>query len=101
MMFGAVPLSYKGMTTKIHFIKSPKPQILMTKLFSINPKDLDSSGRRNSVSSSNSDLSASSTHGCVGPVDIRGGTARPYARPGSMHQEDFSESSDEDIYRFQ
>ncbi|CAG8557495.1 2959_t:CDS:10 [Acaulospora morrowiae] len=41
MMFGTVPLSYKGMTTKIHYIKSPKPQILLTKLFSINPSNLE------------------------------------------------------------
>ncbi|CAG8472074.1 481_t:CDS:10 [Ambispora leptoticha] len=41
MMFGAVPLSYKGMTTKIHYMKSPKPQILLTKLFSINTNDLE------------------------------------------------------------
>ncbi|ORY06943.1 hypothetical protein K493DRAFT_332904 [Basidiobolus meristosporus CBS 931.73] len=64
MMFGAVPLSYKGMTTKIHHIKGAKPQILLTKLFSINMGDLEQcSGkarRSMSINSECSDISSES-----------------------------------------
>ena len=65
-MFGAIPLSYKGMITKIHYIKAPKPCILLSKLFSINTSDLDQSnanGRRSSFSSIVSDSSTSSAQG--------------------------------------
>ncbi|KAK9722006.1 hypothetical protein K7432_003011 [Basidiobolus ranarum] len=64
MMFGAVPLSYKGMTTKIHHIKGAKPQILLTKLFSINMGDLEllsgKSRRSMSIASECSDVSTES-----------------------------------------
>ncbi|ORY03119.1 hypothetical protein K493DRAFT_75435 [Basidiobolus meristosporus CBS 931.73] len=64
MMFGAVPLSYKGMTTKIHLTKGEKPQILLTKLFSINTGDLEQlSGKPNrsmSIASECSDISIES-----------------------------------------
>lgn len=36
MMFGAVPLAFKGTTTKIHTVRSPY-QVLITKLFGISP----------------------------------------------------------------
>jgi len=37
-MFGAVPLNFKGITTKVHYVRAPS-QILITKLFSINPNE--------------------------------------------------------------
>nr|CAG8556930.1 13507_t:CDS:10 [Entrophospora candida]CAG8565883.1 8554_t:CDS:10 [Entrophospora candida] len=106
MMFGAVPLSYKGMNTKIHFIKNPKPQILLTKLFSINPADLESSspGRRSSISSVNSDTSiASSTQGTCTPINITTQEPRSISQTlktnnNTFHIEDCSESSDDDSY---
>ncbi|CAJ0645815.1 13625_t:CDS:10 [Entrophospora sp. SA101] len=106
MMFGAVPLSYKGMNTKIHFIKNPKPQILLTKLFSINPANLESSspGRRSSISSVNSDTSiASSTQGTCAPINITTQEPRSISQTlktnnNTFHIEDCSESSDDDSY---
>src|SRR5436305_903348 len=98
MMFGAVPLSYKGMTTKIHFIKSPKPQILLTKLFSINPADFESNspGRRSSFSSISSDTSvSSSTQGSVAINNI----TKQKCSSNLIHFDDYSESSDDDSFR--
>jgi hypothetical protein len=93
MMFGAVPLSYKGMTTKIHFIKSPKPQILLTKLFSINRADFESNslGRRSSFSSTSSDTSVSSS--------TQGSIANIIKQKYATHSDDYSESSDDDSFR--
>lgn len=35
MMFGTVPMSFKGTTTKIHPINGPTPQLLLTVVFSV------------------------------------------------------------------
>ncbi|KAI8995122.1 folliculin-interacting protein middle domain-containing protein [Gaertneriomyces semiglobifer] len=40
MMFGAVPLTPKGITTKIHYFRAPHLQILITKVFTL-PTDID------------------------------------------------------------
>ncbi|KAJ9086639.1 hypothetical protein DSO57_1001919 [Entomophthora muscae] len=41
MMFGMVPMSFKGTTTKLHpFSKDSKPQLLLTVLFSISQNEL-------------------------------------------------------------
>ncbi|KAL1925400.1 uncharacterized protein VTP21DRAFT_283 [Calcarisporiella thermophila] len=62
MMFGAVPMSYKGQTTKVHYLRSPKPQVLITKLFAVGPQDVESAlqNRRSSFSSVHSEISVSS-----------------------------------------
>ncbi|CAG8486464.1 8183_t:CDS:10 [Funneliformis caledonium] len=103
MMFGAVPLSYKGMTTKIHFIKSPKPQILLTKLFSISPADFESNspGRRSSFSSMSSDTSvSSSTQGSLAINNELRNITRQKFGSSSIYFDDYSESSDDDSFRF-
>ncbi|RIB06196.1 folliculin-interacting protein middle domain-containing protein [Gigaspora rosea] len=102
MMFGTVPLSYKGMTTKIHLMKSPKPQILLTKLFSINPSDLESnsSGRRGSFSSTSSDTSmSSSTQGSVMTTNGPRNTSKPNSDSSLIFFDDFSELNDEESFR--
>ncbi|CAI2172611.1 6237_t:CDS:10 [Funneliformis geosporum] len=103
MMFGAVPLSYKGMTTKIHYIKSPKPQILLTKLFSISPADFESisPGRRSSFSSMSSDTSvSSSTQGSLAINNELRNVTRQKFGSNPIHFDDYSESSDDDSFRF-
>ena len=103
MMFGAVPLSYKGMTTKIHFIKSPKPQILLTKLFSINPADFESNspGRRGSFSSISSDTSvSSSTQGSLAINNESRNITKQKFGSNPIYFDDYSESSDDDSFRF-
>src|ERR1044072_7006071 len=103
MMFGAVPLSYKGMTTKIHFIKCPKPQILLTKLFSINPADFESNspGRRSSFSSISSDTSvSSSTQGILAINSESHNITKQKFVSNPTHFDDYSESSDDDSFRF-
>ncbi|CAG8514472.1 13641_t:CDS:2 [Racocetra fulgida] len=99
MMFGTVPLSYKGMTTKIHFMDSPKPQILLTKLFSINPSDLESnpSGRRGSFSSTSSDTSLSSS--AQGSAMTTNGSRNASKESNSIFFDDFSEFGDDDTFR--
>ncbi|CAG8715267.1 557_t:CDS:10 [Cetraspora pellucida] len=102
MMFGTVPLSYKGMTTKIHFMESPKPQILLTKLFSINPSDLESnpSVRRGSFSSTSSDTSLStSTQGSAITTNGPRNASKPISESSSMFFDDFSEFCDDDSFR--
>ncbi|RIA99599.1 folliculin-interacting protein middle domain-containing protein [Glomus cerebriforme] len=102
MMFGAVPLSYKGMTTKIHFIKSPKPQILLTKLFSINPADFESNSpeRRGSFSSISSDTSlSSSTQGSVAINNESRNIIKQKCGSNPIYSDDYSESSDDDSFR--
>jgi hypothetical protein len=62
MIFGAAPLAYKGMSTKIHYKRDKHPQIVLTNLFTINPRELENQPiRRGSFSSVNSDMSFSST----------------------------------------
>ncbi|TPX70616.1 hypothetical protein SpCBS45565_g01576 [Spizellomyces sp. 'palustris'] len=39
MMFGAVPLSPKGVTTKVHYFRAPNAQVLLTKVFTM-PADI-------------------------------------------------------------
>ncbi|CAG8502100.1 25966_t:CDS:10 [Dentiscutata erythropus] len=102
MMFGTVPLSYKGMTTKIHLMRSPKPQILLTKLFSINPSDLESnsSGRRGSFSSTSSDTSmSSSTQGSVITTNGPRNTSKTTSDSSLIFFDDFSELSDDESFR--
>lgn len=102
MMFGAVPLSYKGMTTKIHFIKSPKPQILLTKLFSINPTDFESNspGRRSSFSSISSDTSlSSSTQGSIAINNESHNFIKQKCGSNPIYSDDYSESSDDESFR--
>ncbi|KAG9304350.1 hypothetical protein G9A89_019912 [Geosiphon pyriformis] len=94
MMFGAVPLSYKGMTTKIHYMKNPNSQILLTKLFSVNTTDLENylQGRRSSFSSMGSDTSIASSS--QGGISNENRNLYP-SRPNSI----YSESSDEESIR--
>ncbi|GES99646.1 folliculin-interacting protein 2 isoform X2 [Rhizophagus clarus] len=102
MMFGAVPLSYKGMTTKIHFIKSPKPQILLTKLFSINSTDFESNspGRRSSFSSISSDTSlSSSTQGSIAINNESRNFIKQKCGSNPIYSDDYSESSDDESVR--
>ncbi|KAJ2959441.1 hypothetical protein NQZ79_g5074 [Umbelopsis isabellina] len=62
MIFGAAPLAYKGMSTKIHYKRDNQPQIILTNLFTINPRELENQPvRRGSFSSVNSDMSFSSS----------------------------------------
>lgn len=62
MIFGAAPLAYKGMSTKIHYKRDKHPQIVLTNLFTINPRELENQPiRRGSFSSVNSDMSFSSS----------------------------------------
>ncbi|RUS27488.1 folliculin-interacting protein middle domain-containing protein [Jimgerdemannia flammicorona] len=99
MIFGTAPLSHKGMSTKIHLVRREKPQIVITKLFTVNPRDLEtlSQGRRGSFSSISSDMSVASS--------IAGSDYRvPYnnrSRPSSVYMvgEEYSESSDDDSFR--
>ncbi|KAI9490447.1 folliculin-interacting protein middle domain-containing protein [Zychaea mexicana] len=66
MIFGTAPLAYKGMNTKVHYKRDKEPQIVLSKLFTINPQDADVT-RRTSFSSLNSDWSTtSSIAGCGG-----------------------------------
>ncbi|KAI9274227.1 folliculin-interacting protein middle domain-containing protein [Sporodiniella umbellata] len=56
MIFGTAPLAYKGMNTKIHYYKRDRhPQIIISKLFTLNNSH---SQRRASFSSINSDFSS-------------------------------------------
>ncbi|KAI8143576.1 folliculin-interacting protein middle domain-containing protein, partial [Fennellomyces sp. T-0311] len=59
MIFGTAPLAYKGMNTKVHYKRDKDPQIVLSKLFTINPQDADVT-RRTSFSSINSDWSTAS-----------------------------------------
>ncbi|CAG8840732.1 15175_t:CDS:1, partial [Racocetra persica] len=88
-----------GMTTKIHFMDSPKPQILLTKLFSINPSDLESnpSGRRGSFSSTSSDTSLSSS--AQGSAMTTNGSRNASKESNSIFFDDFSEFGDDDSFR--
>ncbi|CAO3663201.1 unnamed protein product [Umbelopsis ramanniana] len=62
MIFGATPLAYKGTSTKIHYKRDKHPQIILTNLFTINPRELENQPiRRGSFSSVNSDMSFSSS----------------------------------------
>lgn len=67
MIFGTAPLAYKGMNTKVHHYKRDKnPQIVISKLFTLNNYQSSSSHhtsdsiRRASFSSINSDRSTAS-----------------------------------------
>ncbi|KAI7852279.1 folliculin-interacting protein middle domain-containing protein [Circinella umbellata] len=60
MIFGTAPLAYKGMNTKVHYKRDKEPQIVISKLFTINPQDADVT-RRTSFSSINSDWSTTSS----------------------------------------
>lgn len=67
MIFGTAPLAYKGMNTKVHYYKRDKnPQIIISKLFTLNNYQSPSSQhtsdsiRRTSFSSVNSDRSTAS-----------------------------------------
>eukprot|EP00126_Sphaerothecum_destruens_P006818 Sdes_comp19543_c0_seq1m11159 len=40
MMFGAIPLAHKNTSTKVHVFRKP-PQIVISKLFAIRPKDFN------------------------------------------------------------
>ncbi|CEP09566.1 hypothetical protein [Parasitella parasitica] len=67
MIFGTAPLAYKGMNTKVHYYKKDKnPQIIISKVFTLNnhqsPSSLYASDsmRRTSFSSINSDRSTAS-----------------------------------------
>jgi hypothetical protein len=42
MMFGTVPMSFKGTTTKLHTINGPQPQLLLTLLFSLTTSEIES-----------------------------------------------------------
>ncbi|CAG8526792.1 7028_t:CDS:10 [Ambispora gerdemannii] len=104
MMFGAVPLAYKGMTTKIHYMKSPKPQILLTKLFSVNTGDLEnhSPARRSSFSSVSSDANNDTrADGGNGNNSAIHQCQSSSSRPNSIFnaEEQYSESSDEESLR--
>ncbi|KAJ3052646.1 Folliculin-interacting protein 2 [Rhizophlyctis rosea] len=41
MIFGAVPLTSKGMTSKTHYFRNPHPQAMMTKLFTLSDETSD------------------------------------------------------------
>ncbi|RKO86467.1 hypothetical protein BDK51DRAFT_52851 [Blyttiomyces helicus] len=60
MIFGAVPLTSKGVTTKVHYFRSPQAQVLVTKLFTLafHPDADDDSG---TPAGSDDDSSAFST----------------------------------------
>lgn len=60
MIFGTAPLAYKGMNTKVHCKRDKEPQIVLSKVFTINPRDTDAT-RRTSFSSVNSDWSTASS----------------------------------------
>ncbi|KAI9310984.1 folliculin-interacting protein middle domain-containing protein [Dichotomocladium elegans] len=60
MIFGTAPLAYKGMNTKVHYKRDKDQQIVLSKLFTVNPQDPDVT-RRTSFSSVNSDWSTTSS----------------------------------------
>ncbi|KAI9013355.1 folliculin-interacting protein middle domain-containing protein [Phycomyces nitens] len=60
MIFGTAPLAYKGMNTKVHYKRDKDPQIVLSKLFTLHPRDSEG-GRRTSFSSINSDRSTTSS----------------------------------------
>lgn len=60
MIFGTTPLAYKGMNTKVHYKRDKEPQVVLSKLFTLNPVGTDPT-RRTSFSSVNSDWSTASS----------------------------------------
>ncbi|KAI8370554.1 folliculin-interacting protein middle domain-containing protein [Radiomyces spectabilis] len=60
MIFGTAPLAYKGMNTKVHYKRGKDPQVVLSKLFTLNSKN-SNIGRRPSFSSVNSDRSNASS----------------------------------------
>ncbi|KAI7862076.1 folliculin-interacting protein middle domain-containing protein [Spinellus fusiger] len=96
MIFGTAPLAYKGMNTKVHYKRDKDPQIVLSKLFTLHPRDSDN-GRRISFSSINSDRSATSSLGIYGEEAKR-------SVPGSVQsvsiEDTTSEQSSDDESRY-
>ncbi|KAH8550640.1 folliculin-interacting protein middle domain-containing protein [Umbelopsis sp. PMI_123] len=106
MIFGATPLAYKGTSTKIHYKRDKHPQIILTNLFTINPRELENQPmRRGSFSSVNSDMSFSSS--ASGPY-MDGTTIfgprlshrPPISRPHSILDDSPELSSDDESSRY-
>ncbi|OAD66439.1 hypothetical protein PHYBLDRAFT_183874 [Phycomyces blakesleeanus NRRL 1555(-)] len=98
MIFGTAPLAYKGMNTKVHYKRDKDPQIVLSKLFTLHPRDSEG-GRRTSFSSINSDRStASSRSGFYGDETKRSVSAMSMQ---SVSMEDTtSEQSSDDESRY-
>ncbi|GAB5592189.1 hypothetical protein Unana1_07089 [Umbelopsis nana] len=95
MIFGAAPLAYKGMSTKIHYKRDKHPQIVLTNLFTINPRELENQPiRRGSFSSSIVDDSPelSSDDESSRQTSIEDGTFNPTPLPNTRAY-DFLEHS--------
>jgi len=82
LMFGAVPLNVHGTTTKVHALPAPA-QVLLTKLFAINPSDVVAPGANGRYRSSSGASSPSGAGSGGSPLGASGRSRGPSSMAGA------------------
>ncbi|KAI9092879.1 folliculin-interacting protein middle domain-containing protein [Phlyctochytrium arcticum] len=97
MMFGAVPLTSRGVATKVHYFRAPNPQIMLSKVFTMSsePNEEDEEAATQSLRTHSRLSSLSSSESTQWP-DYPG-NRNSQATPGSFYGS-FTQSFQSDPY---